>query len=298
MGRAVMLKELYIKNFALIDELRAEFAPGFNVLTGETGAGKSILIDALNLILGGRWEEVELRSGSDEAVVEAAFEVERVSQVAELLRAEGIPQEPGEYLVLRRHLLRGGRSKAYINGRLSSAATLRTLRGFLVDIYGQGQASSLQSPRKHLHLLDAYADLVEEVRAFRGLYERFRQLQRELGELLSKEREKEKRQDLLEWERKEIDAARLRDGEEEELLSERTILSNVERLYETAEGAYATLYAEEGSILDQLAIMLSKLKEASRIDPRLQGPLESLEAARVSLEEAASALRDYRERIP
>lgn len=292
-----MLKELYIKDLALIDELRAEFAPGFNVLTGETGAGKSILIDALNLILGGRWEEVELRSGSEEAVVEAAFEVERISQVAELLRAEGIPQEPGEYLVLRRQLLRGGKSKAYINGRLSSAATLRTLRGFLVDIYGQGQASSLASPRKHLHLLDAYADLIEEVKAFRGLYERFRQLQRELGELLSKEREKEKRQDLLRWERKEIDAARLRDGEEEELLAERVILSNVERLYETAEGAYATLYAEEGSILDQLASMASQLKEASRIDPRLQGPLESLEAARVNLEEAASAIRDYRERI-
>lgn len=292
-----MLKELYIKDLALIDELRAEFAPGFNVLTGETGAGKSILIDALNLVLGGRWEEAELRSGSDEALVEAAFEVEGVSQVAKLLEAEGILQEPGEYLVLRRQLLREGRSKAYINGRLSSAATLRALRGFLVDIYGQGQASSLLSPRKHLYLLDAYADLVEEVRAFRGLYERLRQFQRELDELLSKEREKEKRQDLLEYQRKEIDAARLQEGEEEELLAERAILSNVERLYEAAEGAYSTLYAEEGSILDQLFAMASKLKEASRIDPRLQDPLESLETARLSLEEAASALRDYRERV-
>ena len=292
-----MLKELYIKDLALINELQAEFASGFNVLTGETGAGKSILIDALDLVLGGRWEEAELRSGSDEALVETAFEVEGIPEVRKLLEAEGIPQEPDEYLVLRRQLLRGGRSKAYINGRLSSAATLRALGGFLVDIHGQGQASSLSSPRKHLHLLDAYADLVEEVRAFRGLYERLRQFQRELNELLSKEREKEKRQDLLEYQRKEIDAARLQEGEEEELLAERAILSNVERLYEAAEGAYSTLYAEEGSILDRLFAIASKLKEALKIDSRLQGPLESLEAARLSLEEAASALRDYRERV-
>lgn len=292
-----MLCELSIRNFALIDELRLELAPGFNVLTGETGAGKSIVIDALNVALGGRWQEEQLRTGAPEAVVEAAFDITRSQEVIQPLADEGIPQAPDEYLVLRRHLLKDGKSKAYINGRFSSAATLRALGERFVDIHGQGQTFSLLNPRKQLHLLDAYAGLAEEVKTLKTLYEKRQRMRKELSDLTLHEREKAQRQVILEYQRKEIDAARLLEGEEEELVAERSVLVNFEKLYSAAEGAYQTLYAEESAVLDRLASIGGKLKEAERIDPRLGEPLRSLEAARIDLEEAASFLRDYREKI-
>jgi len=292
-----MLSELYIRNFTVIDELRLELAPGFNVLTGETGAGKSILIDALNVVLGGRWQEEQLRTGAYEAVVEAAFDISRCPEVIQLLADEGIPQAPDEYLVLRRHLLRDGKSKAYINGRFSSAATLKALGERFVDIHGQGQTFSLLNPRKQLHLLDTYAGLAEEVKVFKTLYEKRQRLRKELTDLTLREQGKVQRLDILEYQRKEIDAARLREGEEEELLAERSVLVNFEKLYHAVEGAYQTLYAEEGAILERLASIRGRLGEAGRIDPRLGEPLRSLEAAGIDLEEAAAFLRDYREKL-
>ncbi len=292
-----MLSELYIRNFTVIDELRLELAPGFNVLTGETGAGKSILIDALNVVLGGRWQEEQLRTGAHEAVVEAAFDISRCPEVIQLLADEGIPQAPDEYLVLRRHLLKDGKSKAYINGRFSSAATLKALGERFVDIHGQGQTFSLLSPRKQLHLLDMYAGLAEEVKVFKTLYEKRQRLRKELTDLTLHEQGKVQRLDILEYQRKEIDAARLREGEEEELLAERSVLVNFEKLYHAVEGAYQTLYAEEGAVLERLASIRGKLGEAGRIDPRLGEPLRSLEAAGIDLEEAAAFLRDYREKL-
>jgi DNA repair protein RecN (Recombination protein N) len=292
-----MLRELTIRNVAVIDELTVTFVPGLNVLTGETGAGKSILIDALQLVLGARSSEELLRSGAEEATVEAAFDTGPGRQVGDLLEAEGIAAEPGEFLILRRQLFRDGRTKAYANGRLTSAATLRALAECLVDIHGQHPGQLLLDPRRHRELLDAYAGVGEDARAYRDRFGQWQAVRREREVLLSAERERAQRQDLLEFQRREIEAARLEVGEEEALSAEHAILCNHERLFSAVEQAYRALEESDGAILEGLPAVAARVREAAAIDQRLRDVLEALEAGGVQLREAARGLRDYRGRI-
>jgi DNA repair protein RecN (Recombination protein N) len=292
-----MLRELTIRNVAVIDELTVTFDPGLNVLTGETGAGKSILIDALQLVLGARGSENLLRSGAEEASAEAAFDVGPGSRVVELLEAEGIAVEPGEPLILRRHLFRDGRTKAYANGRLTSVATLRALGECLVDIHGQHPGQLLLDPRRHRELLDGYAGVTEEARAYRDRYGGWQALRREREALLQAERERAQRQDLLEFQRREIEAARLEVGEEEALSAEHAILSNHERLFAAVEQAYAALEESDEALLTLLSAAAARVREAAAIDQRLREVLEALETGAVHLREAARGLRDYRGRV-
>lgn len=291
-----MLRELYIANFALIDELRVEFGSGLNVLTGETGAGKSIIIDAMGLALGTRGEAEQIRTGADRATVEAAFD-QCDEEARRLLADSGIDCPSDEFLLVRRILLREGKSKAYLNGRLSSSAWLRSLGELLVDVHGQHQGVALTQPSRQRLLLDAYAGLTDDAAAFRGLYSRRQALMSELDALRTGEREKAQRSDQLEYQRTEIAAARLSEGEEEELIQERTILMHAERLHAAAHLGYEGLYGEQGSVTGRLAAIVLKLKEAQRIDPRLQGAVDVCEAALVSVEDAAAQLRDYREGV-
>ena len=292
-----MLRELTIRNVAVIEELTVSLVPGLNVLTGETGAGKSILIDALQLVLGARGSENLLRSGAEEAAVEAAFDAEPGSRAMELLEAEGIAVEPGEPIVLRRQLFRDGRTKAYAGGRLTSVATLRALGECLVDIHGQHPGQLLLDPRRHRELLDGYAGAAEEARAYRERYGAWQALRREREALLSAERERAQRQDLLEFQRREIEAARLTIGEEEALVAEDAILSNHERLFAAVEQAYVTLEESDEALLARLSAAAARVREASGIDQRLREVLEALETGAVHLREAARGLRDYRARI-
>ncbi len=292
-----MLRELTIKNVAVIDEVTVTFVPGLNVLTGETGAGKSILIDALQLVLGARGSDDLLRSGAEEAVVEAAFDASRGSPVVALLEAEGIATEAGEFLILRRHLFRDGKSKAYANGRLTSAATLRALAEHLVDIHGQHPGQPLLDPRRHRELLDAYAGLDDEARSYRDRFVRWQALRREREILLQAERQRVERTDLLEFQRREIEAARLEAGEEEALTAEQAILSNHERLFAAVEAAFQTLEESDEALLACLGVATGRVREAAAIDPRLRDVLEALETGAVHLREAARGLRDYRGRI-
>lgn len=291
-----MLRELSITNFALIDELRVEFGPGLNVLTGETGAGKSIIIDALGLALGTRGEAEQIRTGAEGATVEAAFDLAG-EEARQLLAECGIEGLPDEFLVVRRLLLRDGKSKAYLNNRLSSAALLRDFAEHLIEVHGQHQGSLLTQPSRQRLLLDAYGGLAGDVAAFRALYNRRQALREELDSLRAGEREKAQRIDLLQHQRGEIAAARLTDGEEEELIQERTILNHAERLHAAAHLGYEGLYGEEGSVVGRLAAILSKLKEAEAIDPRLKEPVDACETAIASVEDAAAQLRDYREGV-
>ena len=292
-----MLRELTIKNVAVIDELTVTFVPGLNVLTGETGAGKSILIDALQLVLGARGSENLLRSGAEEAAVEAAFDAGPGSRVTELLGAEGVAVEPGEPLILRRQLFRDGRTRAYANGRLTAAATLRVLGECLVDIHGQHPGQLLLDPRRHRDLLDGYAGTTDEVRAYRDRHGAWQALRREREALLLAERERAQRQDLLEFQRREIEAARLTIGEEESLGAEHAILGNHERLFAAVEQAYGTLEESDEALLTLLSAAAARVREAAGIDPRLGEVLETLETGAVHLREAARGLRDYRARI-
>ncbi len=291
-----MLRELSIANFALIDELRVQFTPGFNVLTGETGAGKSILIDALGLALGARGDVEQIRTGSEEATVEAAFDLDS-DEARRLLTEAGIECPPDEFLVVRRQVLREGKSKAYVNGRLSSAATLRSLGELLAEVHGQHHGAGLTQPGRQRLLLDAYGGLAGDVASFRALYGRRQALDEALDALRSGERDKARRLDLLQHQRTEIAAARLVEGEEEELLQERTILAHAEKLHAAAHLGYEGLYGEAGSAAGRLTAIVSRLREAQAIDPRLRDAVDACETAIASVEDAATQLRDYREHV-
>ncbi len=291
-----MLRELSITNFALIDELRVEFGPGLNVLTGETGAGKSIIIDALGLALGTKGETEQIRTGAEWAMVEAAFDLWD-EEARRLLAESGIECPPDEFLLVRRMLLREGKSKTYLNGRLSSAAWLRGLGDLLVEVHGQHQGVVLTQSSRQRMLLDAYAGLAGDVAAFRALYSRRQVLRAELDALRAGEREKVQRLDQLQYQRGEIAAVRLHEGEEEELIQERTILMHAERLHIAAHLGYEGLYGEQGSVMGRLAAIVSKLKDAQSIDPRLKEVVDACLAAIASIEDAAAQLRDYREGV-
>lgn len=292
-----MLRELCIKNVAVIDTLTVPFVPGLNILTGETGAGKSILIDALQLVLGARSSEDLLRAGADEAVVEAAFDPPADPAGLALLAAEGIAVDPGEFLILRRHVFRDGKSKAYVGGRLTPAATLRALAECLVDIHGQHPGQPLLDPRRHREFVDAYAGVLSEAAAYRERFAAWQGLQRERDALLAAERERERRAELLEFQRRELEGAHLAPDEEEALAAERAILANHERLFSAVEQAYVELEESEDAVLMRLGPLATRLREAAAIDLRLREVLEALETALVHLGEAARGLRDYRGRI-
>lgn len=292
-----MLREIAIQHFTVVEQVRANFGPGLNVLSGETGAGKSIVINALALALGARGDSELIRSGSPDAVVEAAFAIPNTSPVGDLLTAQGIAHESGEDLILRRHLTREGKSRAYVNGTMAGVATLKALGEHLLDIHGQHDSVLLQNPRKHLELLDAFGGLAEESRAYQTLYRRWQAIKTERETLEGNEREKAQRKDLLEHQIREIAAARLAEGEEEALQAERAILTHHEKLLLAVEDAYARLEGEEGGVLSNLSGVGTRLREAGQIDTRLVPLSDMTEEGRTLLQEAALALRDYRERM-
>jgi len=292
-----MLRELRIQNVAVIEELTIPFRPGLNVLSGETGAGKSILIDALQLVLGARSSDDLLRAGADEAVVEAAFAIADLPRVLAMLAAEEIELERGEDLVLRRHLFRDGRSKAYLAGRMTAAATLRSIAELLVDIHGQHTGQPLLDPKRHREFLDAYAGIADAAQAYRDGYRAWRELERERDSLLALERDRERRAELLEFTRGELEEAKLTEGEEEALASERTVLANHERLFAAVEEAYGALVESDEAVLDRTGKIAGRLRDAAAIDPQLREHLEGLEAASVMLAEVGRGLRDYRGRM-
>ncbi len=292
-----MLREIAIRHFTVVERVRASFGPGLNVLTGETGAGKSIVISALTISLGARADAELVRSGAEEAVVEAAFAIPRASPVEDLVASQGIPLERGEDLFLRRHLARGGRSRAYVSGTMTGVATLKVLGEHLVDIHGQHESVLLQNPRRHLELLDAFGGLTEQVEGYQALFRRWQALKAERETLERGEREKAQRKDLLEHQIREIDAAHLGEGEEEALQAERTILTHHEKLLLAVEEAYARLEGDEGGILSGLSGVGARLREAGRIDTRLAAVEGMAEEGKTLLQEVVLALRDYRERI-
>lgn len=292
-----MLHELTISNVAVLEGVTISFRSGLNVLTGETGAGKSILIDALQLVLGARSSEELLRAGAEEAVVQAVFDLPDDPRAATVLDAEGIAADPGEFLTIRRHLFREGKSKAYVNGRLTSAATLRVLGELLVDIHGQHLGQPLLDPRRHREFLDAFAGLGDELRGYRQAYGGWRRLVEEHEALEARERDRVRRQALLAQEVTEIDGAALGADEVERLETERAILANHERLFAAVEEVYAGLEESDAPALTRLTRLGTRLRDAAEIDPRLHEILEALETGLVHLGEAARGLRDYRGRI-
>ena len=290
-----MLTELNIKNFAIIDSLNITFEKGFNVLTGETGAGKSIIVDAVDLVLGGRASSEMIRSGCEEAVVEAAFDISDVKGVSEKLGEMGI--EKDDNLVIKRTLSASGKNKVFINGSMATIAMLSDVGEFLVDIHGQHEHQTLIKVERHIDVLDEYAALGPLRQEMSGIYSEWNRVKDELESLKSSEADKEKRVDLLRFQSDEIEKAALKVDEDEELLEERKLLSNAGRLYESANTALEILYLQSGSALELIKKAGSNVTDISIIDESMRVTLDAINSASASIEDAALTLRDYVGRI-
>jgi len=294
-----MLKELNIKNFAIIDQLRVEFAPGLNVFTGETGAGKSIVVDALNLALGERASADLIRTGCQEAVVEAAFELNGrgTPEITALLSEQGIEVNPREDLIVRRVLSSSGKNKIYINGSLANLNTLTELGASLADIHGQHEHQSLLSLERQMELLDSFGGLYEHRDVLSDAYHRLQDVRKELALLESGERDRAQREDMLRFQKNEIEAAMLRPGEDGELANEQKLLANSEKIAALSHAAVDGLYASENSVLTGLKKAMTNLRDIAAIDKRLAPILELCEAGRAQIEEASHEVSAYADRV-
>lgn len=304
-----MLTTLRISGFAVVDSVEVRFGPGLNVLTGETGAGKSILVNALHLVLGGRMSAEVLRDGADEAVVEALFELPPAHPVLARLEAAGLRarREDAERgpdaceLLIRRVASRSGRGRAFVDGALCTVSMLEAALRGLVDISGQHEHVSLLDPGAHLELLDAFAglDLPSTVGAeplllrFRAAHAALAALVRERASLAADEGERARRLDYLAFQLGELEEIDPRPGELAALEAERRVLASSERLREAARAAESLAYGEEGSGSERVAQAARALAEAALLDRRLEAPLALLRSAAVELEEAGRELGRY-----
>ncbi len=286
-----MLTDLYIKNFAIIDSLHLSFGSGLNVLTGETGAGKSIIIGAMGLILGGRSTADIIRTGEEEAVVEALFDLSGQHDIEARLAEKGIDVS-GELLV-KRVISRTGKNRVYLNGGLSTTSILSAVSNLLVNIYGQHESQTLVRPENHLTLLDGYGGLLPLQADFSSVFADYGKIRGEMKRLEEGEREALARLDLLAFQSAEIGRAELVNGEEEQLLKERQILSHAEKLLQNSHWGFETLYGADMSVLGMLTEVRGKVAEIASIDGTLDTMVDSLNSICLQVEDAGLALRDY-----
>ncbi|MGN6702775.1 MAG: DNA repair protein RecN [Burkholderiaceae bacterium] len=291
-----MLRTLSIRDFVIVDAIELEFAPGFTVFTGETGAGKSILIDALTLVLGGRGDASVVREGAARADISAEFSVDGDAAIATWLDANEYGSEDGAVL-LRRVIDNAGRSKAYVNGIAATAAQLRELGELLVDIHGQHAHQSLLKADAQRHLLDSQAGLLEQVRAVGDTYRAWRAVakQREAFEADAKNVLQER--ERLEWQVGELEKLAAKPGEWAEVANEHSRLSHAASLIEGAQEALSAISESEDPMLTRLTHLTVKLDKLSDVDAALKPVLEVLEPARIQLQEAVYSLNAYLDRV-
>jgi DNA repair protein RecN (Recombination protein N) len=290
-----MLQLLNISNIALIDDLRVEFDAALNLLTGETGSGKSIIVDALGVLIGGRFTNDLLKSGTERGSIEGLFSVTLHPQLEALLENSGL--QNGDELIIRRELSATGRNKIFINNQLATQSLLRDLRPFLVDIHGQGDQQTLFDPETHLQLLDTfggYSSLLAEVSE---TYDRFSRVQRELATLRRDAAEKFQLVDTLQFQIGELERAQLSIGEDEQLEEERRRLSNVEKLTALCQSSYSRIYEDDEAALARLRQTFKEIEELSEYDSGFREYLEGLESARAVLEDLSFALRDFADKL-
>ncbi len=291
-----MLREIRVRNFAVIEAVTATFGPGLNVLTGETGAGKSMLIDAILLIRGARAQTDVIRTDTETATVEAVFDVEPRGPAAAVLEDAGLALDEGQ-LVVRRELARSGRHRAFVNDSPVTVGLLERLGDQLVEIHGQQEHQRLLEPARQLDLLDRFAD-ADELRDRVGeLFAKHRVARAELESARAAERERAQREDLLRLQLSELDGARLRAGEEEELRVERRRLQHAERLAAGLAQAGGSLDDDEDSAMSRLHRTARLLRELSRVDPAFAAPADSVDGAGALVEDALAAIRSLRARV-
>jgi len=296
-----MLTELFIENFAIIQKIHLTFMHGLVIFTGETGAGKSIILDALEAVLGGRAETSSIRTGADRALIEATFKLspQVKAPINALLEAEELLDNP-DYVTLGREIRLEGRNTARVNGRAVTATMQREIGAFLVDIHGQSEHLSLLRVRNHLRLLDSFADVSQLLEAYQAIYDKLKQMRNDLDSLRQSERNAARRVDMLTFQIHEIDAAQLTPGDEEELRNDRTRLANAENLSKHSQNAM--LLIEEGTpdapgIVELLGEVVAALQSLVRIDPTTAELLERSESNLSALQDLAMDVRNYAENI-
>ena len=292
-----MLTELRIRNFAIIDAIELEFADGFTVFTGETGAGKSILVDAVDLLVGGRASADLIRSGAEEAEVSGVFTLKEVRPVAQVLHEQDLLERGETEVILRRILSRAGRHRIHVNGRPAPLGVLQALRGLLVDIHGQHDHQSLFRPTVQLDLLDEFGGLADARAAYEAAFAQWRELETRLTERRDMLAERRAREDLLRYQVEEITSANLQPGADRELEREKLLRSQGRRLAELVQATYGPLYEEDPSLLQGVGSLTGPLKELAAIDAELVEDRDRFAEALAQLTDLAQRLRAYRDRL-
>ncbi len=286
-----MLRQLSIRNFAIIDDLTIEFGDGLSILSGETGAGKSIIINAVNLLLGSRASSKLIRTGSDAAELEAFFDIPPASEAAEVMEAHGY--DPKEGLLIRRIIARHQRHRIYINDRLATMQLLNAITSNLASISGQHANQLLLDEEQHLLILDQFGGLTPLRLELAERYHQLTPLVKQLQKLKHSKRKLTERIELLEFQKKEIIDAALEPDEDEALEQERTLLKNAEQLYSAVHASIETLYSSQGAVVEQLGAVEKSLSKASQIDSQLVSHSENTASIVLQVEDLSSELRTY-----
>jgi DNA repair protein RecN (Recombination protein N) len=287
-----MLIELRLENYAVIDNLAVEFAPGLNLLTGETGAGKSILIDALALLLGEKASADVIRSGADRAVIAAVFEIEGASEksVEQIFETNGIDRED-DSIILRREIAAGGKGRVFVNNQPATVAVLRLLAPHLANIHAQSESVLSFDAAARLGLLDTYAGT--HLDATSGAFAKWKNIANRIEELEQGEQDRLRLVDLWSFQKREIEDAKLKQDEDERLEAEKRVLANAEKIYSAAMNAFDLLYEGNASTSASLRTAQKHLEELTRYEPKFQEALAALDTARISVEDVGATLRDY-----
>lgn len=285
-----MLRALYIRDYAVIEELEVDFDSGLNILTGETGAGKSIIVGALKLILGERASTEIIRTGARKAIVEGHFDGAHGEKIAAILEQHDIEQQP--MLILRREI-RGRQSRAFINDTPATAQVLRTLAGRLIDLHGQHDHQSLLRTETHIELLDNFGGLGNLVATYRQHHQEMAELHRRRRDLVARERELQQQKEWIEFQVREIDRIAPQDEEEQALEAERRIHENAEHLVDVTNHLYQMLFASDTSVYDQLVVARNELHDLARIDPQFDALFDEIKSAEIVIQEVTNVLQDY-----
>lgn len=293
-NRSRVLHELVVENYAVVDRLRVRFHTGLNLLTGETGSGKSIVVDALGLLLGGRASAEMIRTGEEKARVSGVFDSSEA--VSKVLARAGFDTDNAE-LLLEREILSNGKSRVFVDSRPATVAFLREIASHIGDIHGQHDQQLLFDPESQLEILDGFARTSAERAAVREVYLAWRKVSGQITELENQDQEKLRLLDLWQFQRREIEAAELRVGEDMEIEAERRVQQNAGRIIETAGAAYETLYESPDSVSTLARAVARRLDELARIDETMQPVRQALEPALVAIEDVAYSLRDYLGRV-
>jgi DNA repair protein RecN (Recombination protein N) len=288
-----VLVELRLENYAVIDNAAVEFASGLNLLTGETGAGKSILVDALALLLGDKASSDVIRSGTERAVVSAVFECEAGAEdsIEKVLERNGLDESEDGSLIVRREIAPGGKGRVFVNNQAATVAVLRQLAPYLATIHAQNESLlSFDAPAR-LQLLDGFAG--SQVEPVSAAYDAWKEIRRRIEELEQGEQDRLRLVDLWMFQKREIEEAKPQPGEDEALETEKRVLANAEKIYTAAMQAFDLLYEGDGSTSSSMRAAQKQIEELARFEPKFQEALAALETARISVEDVGATLRDY-----